>query len=143
MRNTGSAVAMVTNWLFVYVVVLVRCLSVHHSFSKSVDLTSFKITPDGIANIGWKFYMMFGIINFCFLPLIWYFFVETAGLSLEEIDRLFEIKYDNPGMSYKEATKLAQAEFAHLVHGGDSKKYAEKEGQYTAAVEDVTSDGSK
>jgi hypothetical protein len=53
--------------------------------------------------------MMFGIINFCFLPIIWYFFVETAGLSLEEIDRLFEIKYDNPGMSYKEATKLSQA----------------------------------
>jgi hypothetical protein len=85
---------------------------------------------------------MFGIINFCFLPIIWYF-VETAGLSLEEIDQFFEIKYKNPGMSYKEATKLAQAEFAHLVHGGDSEKDAEKEGGYTAAVKDVTSDGSK
>ncbi|KAH8762362.1 general substrate transporter [Hyaloscypha finlandica] len=101
MRNTGSSVAMVVNWLFVYVVVL--------------------ITPDGIANLGWKFYMMFGIINFCFLPIIWYFFVETAGLSLEEIDRLFEIKYDNP----------------------DSERDMEKVGGYTAAVEDVTSEGSK
>ena len=87
--------------------------------------------------------MMFGIINFCFLPLIYFFFVETAGLSLEVIDRLFEIKYDNPGMSYKEATKLAQAEFAHLVHGEGLEKDAEKEGGYMAAVEDITSDGSK
>jgi hypothetical protein len=87
--------------------------------------------------------MMFGIINFCFLPIIWYFFVETAGLSLEEIDRLFEIKYDNPGMSYKEATKLAQAEFAALMHAQDSERDMEKVGGYTAAVEDVTSEGSK
>jgi hypothetical protein len=87
--------------------------------------------------------MMFGIINFCFLPIIWYFFVETAGLSLEEIDRLFEIKYENAGMSYKEATKLAQAEFAALMHNQDSERDAEKEGEYTSAVEDVTSDGSK
>ena len=86
---------------------------------------------------------MFGIINFCFLPIIWYFFVETAGLSLEEIDRLFEIKYENPSISYKEATKLAQAEFAHLLHGKNSERDAEKDGEYTAAVEDVTSDGSK
>jgi len=87
--------------------------------------------------------MMFGIINFCFLPIIWYFFVETAGLSLEEIDRLFEIKYENPGLSYKEATKMAQAEFAHLLHGGTKEKDAEKDGEYPATVEDVTSDGSK
>jgi hypothetical protein len=46
-------------------------------------------------------------------------------------------------MSYKQATKLAQAEFAHLVHGGGSEKDAEKDGEYTAAVEDVTLDGSK
>jgi len=86
---------------------------------------------------------MFGIINVCFLPIIWYFFVETAGLSLEEIDRLFEIKYENPNMSYKDATKLAQAEFAHLLHGQNMKKDVEKDGEYTAAVEDVTSDASK
>ena len=71
--------------------------------------------------------MIFGILNFSFLPIIWYFFVETAGLSLEEIDRLFEIKYDNPGMSYKEATKLAKEEFARLV--ANPEKDAEKAGE--------------
>jgi hypothetical protein len=118
-------------------------ISPHPSRWRFAVLTYFKITPDGIANIGWKFYLIFGIINFSFLPLIWYFFIETAGLSLEEIDRLFEIKYDNPGMSYKQATKLSQAEFAHLVHGQGSGMDAEKDGEYTTAVEDVTSDGSK
>jgi hypothetical protein len=27
------------------------------------------------------------------VPIIYYFYVETAGLSLEEIDKLFEIHY--------------------------------------------------
>jgi hypothetical protein len=48
------------------------------------------------------------VINFSFLPFIWFFYVETARLSLEEIDRLFEIKFEGgSGMSYNEATRLA------------------------------------
>ncbi|KAF2096100.1 general substrate transporter [Rhizodiscina lignyota] len=91
MRNTGSAIAMITNWLFVYVVVL--------------------ITPTGVQNIGWKFYIIFAVINFSFLPLIWYYYIETANMSLEEIDRMFEIKYDaGKEMTYKQAAKRAREE---------------------------------
>ncbi|KAK5400794.1 hypothetical protein LTR06_011254 [Exophiala xenobiotica] len=91
MRNTGSAIAMMVQWLFVYVVVL--------------------ITPTGIANIGWRFYIIFGVLNLAWVPLIWYFYVETAGLTLEEIDGMFEHKYHGGrSMSWKEATRLAQAD---------------------------------
>lgn len=96
MRNTGSSFATLVNWLGVYIVVL--------------------ITPDGIANIGWKFYLIFGIINFSFLPFIYYFYVETANLSLEEIDRVFEIKYGGgPKVTYKEATEQAKRELSLAV----------------------------
>jgi sugar porter (SP) family MFS transporter len=86
MRNVGTSISTATNWLFVYVVVLV--------------------TPYGIDNLGWSFYLMFGCFNLCFLPFVYYFYVETAGLSLEQIDRVFEFKYEGgKGMRLSEARK--------------------------------------
>ncbi|KAJ6023456.1 uncharacterized protein N7446_013818 [Penicillium canescens] len=91
MRNIGTSFATTTNWLFVYVIVVA--------------------TPTAIANIQWKYYMLFAIFNFCFLPIIWYFYVETANLSLEQIDRLFEIKHDSGNaISWTEATMIARTE---------------------------------
>ena len=51
------------------------------------------------------------MLNLAWLPIVWFFYVETAGLSLEEIDRVFEIKHA-PGanISYTEAAKQAKEE---------------------------------
>lgn len=40
-------------------------------------------------------YLMFGVFNVAFLPVVWYFYVETAGLALEQIDRVVEIQFEN------------------------------------------------
>ncbi|EAW24588.1 sugar porter family MFS transporter [Aspergillus fischeri NRRL 181] len=101
-RNLGSAIAMVTNWLGVYVIV--------------------SVTPTAIENIGWKYYLVFAITNFAFCPICWLFYVETSGLSLEEVDRLFEIKYHGGrNMTYRDAARKAK-EVIHVenvdsVHG--------------------------
>ncbi|OJI96482.1 hypothetical protein ASPVEDRAFT_78250 [Aspergillus versicolor CBS 583.65] len=88
-RNLGSAIAMVTNWLGVYVIV--------------------SVTPTAIDNIGWKFYLVFAITNFVFCPICWLFYVESSGLSLEEVDKLFEIKYyGGKGMTYHNAARRAK-----------------------------------
>ncbi|KAK5174814.1 uncharacterized protein LTR77_001897 [Saxophila tyrrhenica] len=91
-RNRGAAIAMITNWCGNYIVV--------------------SITPTGIENLAWKFYIIFAALNLSFAPIIWFFYLETAGLSLDEIDRVFEIAHA-PGvkMGYKEATRLAKEEF--------------------------------
>lgn len=68
-RNLGAATSTATNWIFNYIVVLV--------------------TPIGVEDIGWKFFIIFGVFNYCFIPVIFFFFVETKGLSLEEIDEIF------------------------------------------------------
>ncbi|CAG8229966.1 unnamed protein product [Penicillium salamii] len=101
MRNIGTSFATTTNWLFVYVIVVA--------------------TPTAIANLQWRYYMLFAIFNFCFLPIIWYFYVETAGLSLEQIDRLFEIKNDSgDAISWTEATLIARTEvISDLAPGKD------------------------
>jgi sugar porter (SP) family MFS transporter len=84
MRNVGTSCSTTTNWVFVYVVVL--------------------ITPIGIENLGWRFYLIFGFCNAAFLPLVYFFYVETANLSLEQIDRLFEIKSKGgKGITWNEA----------------------------------------
>ncbi|KAK2752803.1 hypothetical protein FQN55_005935 [Onygenales sp. PD_40] len=46
--------------------------------------------PTAFANIEWKFYLVFLVGIFLFIiPTFWYY-PETKGLSLEEINRLFD-----------------------------------------------------
>lgn len=54
---------------------------------------------------------MFAVLNACFVPFIWYFYVETKRLSLEEIDRMFEIYHDSgKKISFEEAAGRAKEE---------------------------------
>lgn len=103
MRNIGTSLSTMTNWILCYVVVCV--------------------TPSGIANLGWRYYLIYAITNMCFVPVVHFFYVETARLSLEEIDRVFEIKYDaGSAITYKEAARQAR-----LQRAGDVEKINEAE----------------
>lgn len=68
-RTKAAALATASNWIFTFLVV--------------------EITPISIGNIGYRTYIYFCIFNFCFLPLVWFFYPETRNLSLEQIDKLF------------------------------------------------------
>ncbi|KAL5359043.1 hypothetical protein BJX96DRAFT_164166 [Aspergillus floccosus] len=48
-----------------------------------------EITPVSIDNIGYRTYIYFAIFNFCFLPLIYFFYPEPRNLTLEQVDLLF------------------------------------------------------
>ncbi|OAL31214.1 hypothetical protein AYO20_08269 [Fonsecaea nubica] len=110
MRSIGNSAAMVTNWLFVYVVVI--------------------MTPSAIANISWRFYIIFAVLNFAWFPIVWFFYIETKGLSLEEVDRMFKIKYHaGKSMSYKEAARMAKEETEEL------KKQEGEDGDKVVVVE--------
>lgn len=45
-----------------------------------------------LANIGWRFYLMWAIFNFSFIPLVYFLYPETKGLHLEQVDHIFEGK---------------------------------------------------
>lgn len=49
--------------------------------------------PIGIENIGWKYYIVFVCFLVVFLPVVYFYFPETKGRSLEEIAVIF----DGPG----------------------------------------------
>lgn len=68
-RAPAAALASMSNWCFTFVVV--------------------EITPISISSIGWKTYVYFCVFNACFVPIIYFFYPETAQLTLEEIDLLF------------------------------------------------------
>ena len=47
------------------------------------------VIPIMFASLEWKTLMVFGAFNFASLPLVYYFFPETNGRSLEEVNLLF------------------------------------------------------
>lgn len=51
-------------------------------------VTTFVI-PIMLSNIGWWSFIFFGCMNFVVIPIIHFFYPETAGRSLEEVDLLF------------------------------------------------------
>ncbi|BCR89364.1 uncharacterized protein ACHE_50562S [Aspergillus chevalieri] len=75
MRTKGASVATATNWICNFIVV--------------------EITPIGIQNIGWKFWIVWTVLTATFLPVIYLFYPETANRSLEDIDAYYRF---NPSL---------------------------------------------
>lgn len=69
-RNIGSAMATMTDWIFNFMVV--------------------QITPIGAERLGWRFFLIFFVLNLAFIPTIYFFYPETAQKTLEELDFLFK-----------------------------------------------------
>lgn len=42
-----------------------------------------------VANIGWRTFIIFAVLNAAFIPMIYCFYPETKGLELEDIPLLF------------------------------------------------------
>lgn len=51
--------------------------------------TTTLVIPSMFSALGWKTLIVFGCFNFASLPLVYYFFPETLGRSLEEVNLLF------------------------------------------------------
>lgn len=51
-----------------------------------------QVTPPGIANLGYQFWIIWAVICFSFIPITYLFYPETANRTLEDIDRFFETK---------------------------------------------------
>jgi hypothetical protein len=51
--------------------------------------TTTLVIPSMFSALGWKTLVVFGCFNFASLPLVFFFFPETLGRSLEEINLLF------------------------------------------------------
>lgn len=68
-RAPANGLSTSANWIFNFMVVM--------------------ITPVSFNSIGYKTYVIFAVINAFMLPVIYFFYPETAYRSLEEIDTIF------------------------------------------------------
>ncbi|KAI9043686.1 sugar transporter-like protein [Aspergillus affinis] len=71
-RAKGTAISIAANWLWNFFISM--------------------ISPTLIEDLAWKGYLIFMCFNFLFIPTIYFFYPETAGLTLEQIDTLFITK---------------------------------------------------
>lgn len=69
-------------------------ITIYHIFNYSTGLFCTFMLPIGMSNMGWKFYILTASYDVLFLPIIYFIWVETKQLSLEEIPVLFEGKKD-------------------------------------------------
>ncbi|TIA31838.1 general substrate transporter [Aureobasidium pullulans] len=96
MRTKGVAVSTATNWITNFVIV--------------------EITPIGIQNLGWKFWIVWTVFNAVFLPIIYYLYPETSNRSLEDLDEYYRsdpsliVIGDKDATSHRRPTKYIERE---------------------------------
>jgi hypothetical protein len=84
-----------------------------------------EVTPSGIANLGYKFWIIWAVICFSFIPITYFFYPETANRSLEDIDRFFETK---PGI-FIHRNKVATQLRRPSVYEEDDARIADLNGE--------------
>ncbi|KAL4920742.1 general substrate transporter [Aspergillus aurantiobrunneus] len=48
-----------------------------------------EVTPVGFNTIEYRYYIVFAVVNAAIVPVVWFFFPETKGRKLEQIDEVF------------------------------------------------------
>ncbi|TPX15812.1 uncharacterized protein E0L32_000146 [Thyridium curvatum] len=112
MRSMGASLASASNWLF-----------------NGIAVT---ITPIGLEKIGWRYYLIWTAFNASFVPMVYFLYPETKGLSLEQIDHIFEGKghgWNCLTQGVKESTRTAvdlgvpeQSSASHVPSAADEEK---------------------
>lgn len=50
------------------------------------------VNPVGLESIGWKYYIVFIVLDFTWVVICYFFVLETKGYTLEEVTRLYDGK---------------------------------------------------
>ena len=97
-----------------------------------------EITPPGIANIGWRLYIIFAVFNAAFVPIVYFLVPETAGFGLEAVDLTFMDRGVGPIEKaddlWKMMRKGEQLTLRHEV-GGEVVKAKAQPSQHVEAEE--------
>ncbi|KAL4782323.1 general substrate transporter [Aspergillus varians] len=94
-RTAGAAASTCTNWITNFAVVM--------------------FTPLFAATSGWGVYLFFALINFIGVPFAYFFFVETAGRELEEIDIIYAKAHVEKRWPFKVAQTLPKLTFEQIT----------------------------
>ncbi|KAH8646847.1 sugar transporter [Xylariales sp. PMI_506] len=104
LRSKGNAFTTSSNWVWNFATVM--------------------MTPSTMSSQGWKGYLIFTVFNFSFIPFIYFFYPETSGRRLEEIDAIFY--KTGPIVSGTQWAKRGRFEADMLETVLDSEKHTAK-----------------
>ncbi|RDW61147.1 glucose-inactivated glycerol proton symporter STL1 [Aspergillus mulundensis] len=93
-RTAGAAASTCTNWITNFAVVM--------------------FTPLFAATSPWGVYLFFALINFIGVPVAYFFFVETAGRELEEIDIIYAKAHVEKRMPFRVAKEMPKLSFEEI-----------------------------
>ncbi|THU93674.1 general substrate transporter [Dendrothele bispora CBS 962.96] len=100
-RGAANALSTASNWTFNFLVVM--------------------ITGPSFNNISWGTYIVFASLNALIIPIVYFFFPETAGRSLEDMDVVFALAYlekvSPVGVSLRKDVPLAGSKEAEEILG--------------------------
>ncbi|KIW49471.1 hypothetical protein PV05_11145 [Exophiala xenobiotica] len=82
LRHFAGGIASASAWIWNYAVV--------------------QITQPGIESIGYKYFIVWAVLNFTWIWVIYFFFPETAKKTLEELDFIFMKPEDRPPIAVQE-----------------------------------------
>ncbi|KAK6464621.1 general substrate transporter [Scheffersomyces coipomensis] len=99
-RTIASGFSTCTNWICNFAVVM--------------------FTPVFIDHARWGAYLFFAIMNFLFVPIIFFFYPETAGRSLEEIDIIFAKSYIDKRLPYRVAATMPKLSLQDIEDEGNA-----------------------
>lgn len=97
--------------------------------------TVVEITPIGIDSLHWKFYIIWTVFNASFVPIVYFLYPETAGRTLEDLDRYFTenqnilVFRDKDAISSKRPAKYAEEEEEEVRRNSSVSLQATREAQ--------------
>ncbi|KAJ4326259.1 hypothetical protein N0V94_000206 [Neodidymelliopsis sp. IMI 364377] len=89
-RGPANAISTSANWMLNFIIVF--------------------ITPIAFTNIGYRTWIIFAATNLAIIPLVYFFYPETAFRSLEEVDVIFALADEEPGNPWLNVVKISKNE---------------------------------
>ncbi|KAJ5590572.1 sugar transporter STL1 [Penicillium hetheringtonii] len=101
MRNRGSAIASAAEWIGAFLVV--------------------EVTPSGVANLTWKYYLIWILVSVIGYIFIYVCYPETSGASLEDMD-LYFLEQRSWNILHEKSIKASLlGDYRHSASGDESK----------------------
>ncbi|KAF1837667.1 hypothetical protein BDW02DRAFT_107253 [Decorospora gaudefroyi] len=101
-------------WLYQVEIVPLRIRGPANGLSTSanwvLNFVVVFITPIAFQRISYRTWIIFAATNFAIIPLVYFFYPETAFRSLEEMDVIFQLADDGPGNPWLSVVKISQSE---------------------------------
>lgn len=108
--------------------------SMFGQFASTIIL--LQTAPIGMEQVGWKYYLVIIVWCIFFIPIVYFFFPETAQLSLEEISAQFG---DDVAVHVNDVTDAQRKELDDFLKNQDVSMIAKDDRPFLETVEDKLS----